>query len=152
MRMQSSQADCGPFSLMNALKALGHHRSSLELSTMAKTTAQDGTPPANLLKACKLLAESCQLNPERLRTRSSLEAEAVLLNKLRLGRPVILLVDNDEHWVAAIGLLGATVVLVADSADAELVCAADIADVMTRWGCVNTTTKGTHTTYEGIVL
>jgi hypothetical protein len=54
--------------------------------------------------------------------------------KMRLteGRPSLLPVDDGEHWVAAVGLLGDSV-LVADSADPELVVPYTQAALTRRW-------------------
>jgi hypothetical protein len=52
-----------------------------------------------------------------------------LLNR---GIPVILCVDECEHWVCAVGTIG-TRFLVADSADAELVRSYDATALAERW-------------------
>lgn len=147
MRMQNTQADCGPYSLLNALRARGIHRGSDELTTLAGTTAQNGTSVTKLLKAAKSLSESCGLVPWRIRENRAEIARSILVERLSAGRPCLCVVDEGMHWVAVVGLLGPNQLLVADSADAELVVGTDIAAFMNRWRYRSGTPN-----YEGIVL
>src|SRR5690349_23329730 len=117
MRMQDSQANCGPSALRNALAALGISRSGDELEKLCQTDATQGTPVANVVRAARTIEG---LEPRRIQETRADVALLQLLEALRAGRPVLLCVDNDSHYVAAVGTLGNRV-LVADSADSELV-------------------------------
>lgn len=132
MRLQSSQANCGPFALRNALMALGLQRSEKECEALCRVTAADGTSAANLWRAVQKVDD---LRPRKIDEGRFDVAMLQLHAALDCGHPVILLVDNWEHWVAAIGTLGTSRVLVADSADAELVLSYDWGQLMKRWEC-----------------
>jgi ABC-type bacteriocin/lantibiotic exporter with double-glycine peptidase domain len=129
MRLQDSQANCGAASLSNALAALGISHSQAECAELCKTTATEGTPPKRLLSGAKQLGRQPQVVSEKRGAVAMLYLDA----HLRAGRPAVLCVDNDEHWVAAVGLLGERI-LVADPADNELVLSYSRAGLVARWG------------------
>ena len=131
MRLQDSQANCGPSAARNALKALGMDRSIPELETLFKTDATNGTSAANVVKGLKKLDD---LQPQVIEESRPEVAHLLLAHVLHRGRPVLLCVDGWGHFVAAIGLLGGRV-LVADSADSELVLSYTMEEVMERWCC-----------------
>lgn len=137
--MQDTQANCGPASLSNALAAVGTARSQDELAVMCKTTATEGTSAKRMLAALTALGRK----PLVIREKRAETGVLFLCHWLSVGRPAILCVDNYTHWVAAVGLLGDRV-LVADSADNELVLSLSRAELADRWG-------GTGTFY-GIVI
>lgn len=142
MRMQDSQANCGPFALKNALHALGIPRSIEELEALCKTSATNGTPPANILRAAKKI-DGCR--PVKLSEKRRDIALMRLAEALRKGRPVLLVwcaESPGDHWVAAVGVLGERY-LIADSGDVELVLSLDVGDVEARW-------RDGH--YEGVIL
>lgn len=133
--MQNSQANCGPTAVLNALCALGIVRSMEECELLCGCTAQDGTSPTKLLKGLKTIHE---LNPWAFAESREPVAIAFLECALHDGAPVIMLVDNGEHWVTAVGLLNKKV-LIADGADSELVISYPIESIASRWK--NTSTK-----------
>lgn len=126
--MQDSAANCGPASVSNALQALGIIRTQAECETLCKTNATDGTTGKNIAKGLKALG--CHGHP--IREKRADVALAFLMSALGKGRPVILCVDDWEHWVAAVGLLGQRV-LVCDPADNELVTSYEPEALMKRW-------------------
>ena len=139
--MQNSQANCGPTAVKNALCALGIERSVEECEALCGCTATDGASPRKLYKGLETIHE---LDPVII-SESREEIALVLLEQsLRDGRPVIMLVDGTEHWVAAIGLLGKRV-QIADGADSELIISYPLT-ALTRWK--NPTSK--RATYYGI--
>lgn len=140
--MQDSQANCGPFALKNALAALGIHRAIEELETLCKTSATDGTPLRNVVRAAGKI-EGCV--PVRLMETRRDIALMRLMWALRSGRPVVLSWCSQspgDHWVAAVGRLGERY-LIADSADSELVFSMSVDEVEERWR---------DTKYEGVIL
>ena len=146
MRLQESKANCGPTALANALEAMGHVRSVGELATACKTTATSGTSPAGLVKAVVALKESCDLNDHiGIRAVRPELAIAQLHKALCAGRAAVLLVDADEHYVAAVGLLGEIYMLV-DSADEALLVACTEEELGAWWEG-----KGRYP-YWGVVL
>lgn len=143
MRLQDNQANCGAAAVKNGLCALGIDRSTEECELLCGTTA-NGTPPKRLLKGLQTIHE---LDPAVFHSRNEIAASAILESFLRKGRPTILLVDNAEHWVTAIGLLGERV-LIADGADSELVTSYPTDGFTKRW--VNKHSKSQP--YYGITL
>lgn len=133
MRLQTSQANCGPAALSNALSAIGIERSIKECEVLCSVSAAEGTSAAKLVRA---LSKIDGVSPFRIDERRIDVASLLLRAALDDGRPAILLVDQWDHWVAAIGLLGSGRVLVADSADSDLVLSYTWAQLVKRWGCV----------------
>jgi ABC-type bacteriocin/lantibiotic exporter with double-glycine peptidase domain len=128
MRLQSTQANCGPASLHNALAALGISRTEDELIALCKTTGTEGTSSKNLMGAVRAVGRHPLVVNERRAPIALLWLEAWL----REGRPVILCVDDNSHWVTAVGALGSRL-LVADPANNELVLAYDRVGLLERW-------------------
>lgn len=128
MRLQDTAANCGPASLSNALAAMGITRSQDECTVLCKTTGTEGTAPKRLVHAIRAVGR----DPLIVRERRSEVAILFLSHFLATGRSAILCVDDDTHWVAAIGLLGDRV-LIADPADNELVITLSRADLAERW-------------------
>jgi ABC-type bacteriocin/lantibiotic exporter with double-glycine peptidase domain len=128
MRFQSTQSNCGPASLANALAALGIVRTEDELAVLCKTTGTEGTSTKNLHAAIRAVGR----HPVILNEKRAPVALLWLESWLREGRPVIMCVDSDSHWVTAVGALGSRV-LVADPADNELVLTYSRGDMLKRW-------------------
>lgn len=142
MRLQDSQANCGSTAVKNALCALGIDRSTEECEILCGTTATQGTPPHKMIKGLESIHE---LDVQVIREKRPEIALLLLRDSLRDGRPVILLVDNAEHWITAIGLLGERI-QIADGADNELVTSNNADGTIKRW--CNATSK--RTPYYGI--
>lgn len=127
---------------MNALAALGIARTTAELESLCGTSATDGTPTRNILKAAGKI-DGCR--PVLLRERRRDIALMRLAEALRRGRPVVLSWNSAEpgdHWVAVVGVLGERY-LVADSADGELVVSRGVDELEAAWKDKN---------YEGVIL
>lgn len=140
MRGQDSQANCGPYALLNACRALGIQRTADELETLCGTTMTAGTTTNGLLRGA---AKVEGLAPGLLRERRRDVALMRLHAAVSRGRPVILSWHQGEHWVAVVGLLGDRY-LVADAAENELVLSLGVAEVADAW-CDGRT-------YEGVIL
>lgn len=129
MRFQTNEASCGLAAMSNALGCLGIKRTEDELAPAARFTAANGTNPRGMIRALSSIPD---LVPEVIHESRADVAVLKLQSRLRAGFPVILLVDNDDHWVVAFGVLGETV-HVCDSAHADLVITYDLPDIMSRW-------------------
>lgn len=129
MRLQDSQANCGPTALHNALAALGIRRSPAECERLCATTATEGTPADNLQAAAKSIRGCHPVVMESTDPTTSIWA---LFGRLA-HRPAILCVDADQHYIAAIGLLGDRF-LVADGAHNDLVLPYSSTQLLRRWG------------------
>lgn len=137
MRLQSTQANCGPACLRNALLCHGIIRSEVELEQLCGTTGTDGTPPAGLLKGLRAVAvEHPALSPGVLYEARADVALLKLIATLQAGHVAILLVDENEHYVLAFGLLGAgakIIIHVCDPAENEMVVHLTPPELLARW-------------------
>lgn len=132
MRFQSTASSCGPAAARNALLALGVTRSEAEIETLTGMTAASGTSAKGILKALHAILPD-GAGPGVINETREDVALLRLLAALGAGHPVICCVDNDEHWVAAVGTLGRNILLVADSADAELILSYQPPEYLARW-------------------
>lgn len=134
MRMQSTEASCGPTAMVNALSALGLKRELQECEKLCRCSATTGTSTPKLIAALRSIPG---LDVNRIYEKKPTSALWHLNGALSLGRPVILCVDSSSHWVAAIGQLGvgtlAVRYMVADSGDMELVLSYDFKALLERW-------------------
>lgn len=135
MRMQSTEASCGPTSMVNALAALGLKREIEECEQLCHCSATKGTSTSQIMAALRTIPS---LNVARIYERKATSALYHLNGCLSLGRPVILCVESSSHWVAAVGQLGlgtlTTRYLVADSGDLELVVSRNGKELLDQWG------------------
>lgn len=137
MRFQSNQANCGPAALRNALQCHGVSRSEQELEKLTGCSAAEGTTPRGILKALTLVAKDHpEVSPGVINEGRENVALLQLLESLRNGHVVILLVDEWDHWVVAFGLLGSGSgirIHLSDSADAELIQHHTPKSILARW-------------------
>jgi hypothetical protein len=155
MRLQSHPNGCGPSTVANILRTLGFRTPSGDdpsedwVSRKAKLSAAMNDPHPGYgtiewqIRRC---LESLNVPHFQFSTSDPNLAAASLRGFLASGWPVMLAVDNDEHWVGAIGLVGERV-LVADSADGELVVVYDTEQVVNRWATATDPAK-----FYGIVV
>jgi ABC-type bacteriocin/lantibiotic exporter with double-glycine peptidase domain len=127
VRMQDTEANCGPASLSNALLALGITRSQAECEVLCGQTGA-GVDERKMKRAIEAVGRSPAVISERRPVVALLFLERLLAD----GRPVLLAVDEDSHWVTAVAKLGPRV-LVADPADNELVLSYDVEVLAARW-------------------
>lgn len=140
MKYQMRKSNCGPAALCNALEAIGIERTQDELGTLSKQTAEGGTSKSNLIAA----AEAVGVEVVNVSEQRSEVAGWCLESALSSGHPAIIIVDNDEHYVAVVGKLG-SVYIVADSADNDLLCFYSRDKLLERW-------KNEHNKYSGFFL
>ena len=129
MRMQSSQANCGPTALYNAGCALGKKLDLNAVEKACRTTATEGTSARKMKSALERLGFhlGCEIRESRDEV-----ATLFLRNWLDCGYAVVITVDGDSHWVAAVGRMGCQYLL-ADSADNELVIGLSEGELVQRW-------------------
>jgi hypothetical protein len=134
VKFQSNASSCGPASLRNALLCRGIVRSEEELTRLTDFTPASGTSMKGLFKAATAIAaEHPAVTPGVLREQRGDVAVLRLIAALEGGSPVILCVDDFEHYVTAFGLLGKGTVHVADSADEELIRSYSVHALSKRW-------------------
>lgn len=130
MQLQQSPFGCGPAAVVNALESLGIQTTQEVVATLAKTNPQEGTYPAGMRRALEALG----FEPLVIEVKDQDLALAAARGHLMTGRPILLCVDNWEHWVTAIGMLGDRILIV-DPADGAVTTSMNSADFLTRWGC-----------------
>lgn len=129
MVLQSTQYTCGPCAVLNALLALGvEGETERTISRLAGTSPIHGTNAAGLRRALS----SLRYKSRPMSYGQPGRAAKGLLRALREGHPVLLLVDQDEHWVTAIGVVGERVVI-ADSGSDFLVTTWSLDELARKW-------------------
>lgn len=102
MKFQKHTYSCGVFAVINALRAMGTKVTEKRVMAHSGTTPGDGTNEHGIKSALERLG----FVGEDIKTESKSEAWNSLTEALAEGSPVILSVDNDQHWVAAVGYCG----------------------------------------------
>lgn len=106
MRFQKDSYSCGVYAVMNAAKCLGIDLKRRDITKFSKTTKEKGTSEKGILKA---LAGNGMLGEEFSFNSYEREMAFEILDNVLVGpcvNPVILCVDNDDHWCTLIGKLG----------------------------------------------
>lgn len=133
MRYQSNRSSCGPATLHNALNALGIHRTEDELIQL---TGQNptGTSAKGLIKALTSISTpEAPLHGEAVKFSTATQATIGLWYYVSdMGRPVILCVDDFDHWIVCTGHLGRRFAVI-DPADNRLVLYYGATELLTRW-------------------
>ncbi len=95
---QPNEFSCGPYALKHALTVLGVIADPVELTRLAKVSWQSGTDEVRLARAAR--AHDCTLHLVRS-TDADLGRRA-LVRTLRDGYPVLVCVDDWEHWITVV--------------------------------------------------
>jgi hypothetical protein len=95
---QPNSWQCGPFALKHGLLALGIFSHEDDLSRVARSTEALGTDESQLARAAS--SYGCDLDLVRRRTARG--ARRALAAWLARGVPVLLCVDQWDHWVTAV--------------------------------------------------
>lgn len=111
---QERSWSCGPGALVNALAVLGHDVSEDEVRALADTDSVDGTDEHGLIEAIEELGH----DPHVIWTSDRPGAWSRLVDHVGRGHPVLLCVDEWDHWVAITATDGKTVTMI-DPADEE---------------------------------
>lgn len=113
MKRQKSPWSCGAAVVRNALRVFSIRVSETEVRKCAGTSKKMGTNEQGIISAIR----NWGFKATEHRFDSKAEAWDWLHQTLQEGHPVILAVENWEHWVTAIGSLGPTGVAVFDPAN-----------------------------------
>jgi ABC-type bacteriocin/lantibiotic exporter with double-glycine peptidase domain len=92
---------------MNALRALGIKMSEKRIMAHTSTTRAEGTSEHGILNGI----ERVGFNWEEIKVEDQDEAWAAVTDSISEGHPVILSVDNADHWITVIGAIGDCVVV-----------------------------------------
>lgn len=135
MRLQSSPNGCGPAAVANALRALGREMTEERVEKKIKAIADTGDPAVQTgtieAQIAKALA-AFRVPATQLQLHHPIVALMALRGFLWTGHPVLLAVDNDEHWVVATGVRGGWIDVV-DSANGEVVIPYRDQELANRW-------------------
>lgn len=111
MRLQDEPSTCGQTTVANLLVALTRKVTPDQVKAKLKKLAVDGDPGQTAgtteYQIMRLL-EAYRIPVTQLQAHSPSLAINALRGHLMAGRPVVLAVDNDSHWLLAFGVLGAT--------------------------------------------
>jgi len=110
VKRQEYNWSCGAAAIRNAFRTFNHKVSEVEIRKYAETSKRFGTNEYGIIKAIR----EWEYKATEHRFNSKVEAWDWLHETLQQGHPVILAVENWEHWVTAIGSLGPTGVTVFD--------------------------------------
>lgn len=106
MHYQRDTFSCGAAAVVNALRCLGRKVSERTVRKYSDTTEKDGTSQDGILNAVRNLGFTGTI----YETEDALSAWCWFSESVRTCHPVILCVQNDEHWITAIGMIGDKVV------------------------------------------
>src|SRR5665213_283880 len=105
MRIQRSPFLCGPIAVLNAARALGVRLREREVRAHSGTTKKEGTNQFGVLSALdKLGFEFLEMNGTKQ------GAFHHLRDRIAEGWVGVLCVEEGNHWVAAIGVVGDRIV------------------------------------------
>lgn len=142
-RYQTTQATCGATAVLNALSALEHQVT--EDQVISASGIKDPTRGLGQREIKRALV-SLGYSWSEIWTGNPQHAWLALRDSLTFrGRPVIMAVDVDRHWLAGVGCLGGRVAL-ADGAHTDMVIFRDEAAVMGRWN------SGARRGFYGLVI
>lgn len=95
---QPNEWTCGPFALKHALATLGRIADENTIAEHARTHWWSGTDEIQLAKA----AHACGCDLPLIRSANEERARRVLVDTLRRKIPVLLCVDDWEHWITVV--------------------------------------------------
>lgn len=106
MKFQKDSYSCGVYAVMNAAKCLGIDLKRRDITKYSNTTRENGTSEKGILAA---LDGNGMVGKEFTFSKHKSKDAFELLNQVLAGpcvNPVILCVDNDNHWCTLIGQIG----------------------------------------------
>ncbi len=124
---QRTAYECGPFALKHALLTLGVFSEEHLIGHTAGTTS-GGTDERQLAVAARRLGFDLPV----VRRHTPADAHSGLCDALSAGNPVLLCIDQWEHWVAVSGRQGTRFVML-DSAEAQVIRIVEWPDLEHRW-------------------
>lgn len=102
MKPQEQPSSCGPAAARACLHLLGHTVSERSLRELAETGYKTGTHIYKLAEAIATFGYKAKISDFDLFSLAWLRLRVSLNN----GYPAILMVNNNRHYVAALGMLG----------------------------------------------
>jgi hypothetical protein len=127
---QPNKYQCGPFALKYSLVMLGLFQNEKNIAKIAGSTWWSGTDEIGLNKAAKRFNCSMKYFHNKIPTK----ALGLLNNELSKGYPVILCVDNWEHWLTVVNFYKSKYIII-DSGLDKVIQVISAAKLLKRWRC-----------------
>lgn len=102
MKFQKQKWSCGAATVRNCLRVFGVRVPESQIRKYANTSKEFGTNEHGIINA--LQEWGCTVS--EIHYSSKNKAWIWLHDTLQSGRPVIMAIDNWEHWILAVGSLG----------------------------------------------
>ena len=107
MKIQETNWDCGACAVLNALRCYNDRISSKKVRKACNSDPQKGTDEKDLVNGIAALGYvGHAFNHNKVG-----QAWEMLKENLSSGKPVILNVDKEQHWVTAIGIINDHVII-----------------------------------------
>ena len=115
MRYQQRPYSCGAAAVVNALRCYGKRIPEKLVRSRAGTTKKDGTQEEPMKEALKSFGFTGDSFDHRVLATAVDELQV----HVGFGRPIVICVQKDQHWVVIVGMLGPDRYVVIDSARTE---------------------------------
>lgn len=102
MKFQEKKWSCGAAAVRNCLRSLGIRAPERQIRYYAETSKDFGTSEYGIINALK--EWKCVVREYHFSSKN--KAWIWLHETLQSGKPVIMAVDNWEHWIVAVGSMG----------------------------------------------
>lgn len=102
MKLQKDNYSCGAFAILNVLKCFNRNVSLKEIRTHAATTKKHGTSQYGLLNAIERFGYTGKV----VTNMECNDAIKIVSEYVESGSPVIMAINQWQHWIVVIGILG----------------------------------------------
>jgi ABC-type bacteriocin/lantibiotic exporter with double-glycine peptidase domain len=102
MKLQNDSFSCGIYAIINAAKCFDIHLTKKDVVKYSNTTRKNGTSEKGIIRALK----NNNFNADDFKFFYKTCALKKINEELENSNPVIISVDNDNHWCVLVGTLG----------------------------------------------
>jgi len=102
MRYQKDSFSCGAAAVVNAVRCFGRRIAEKNVRVFSNTTPEDGTSEEGIISALRGLGHGA----ESFEFMTRVAAADQLRENLMQGRPSIICIQNLQHWVTVVGMIG----------------------------------------------
>ena len=107
-KLQQFPWSCGAASVVNACRALGRRVAEGRVRSLAGSSEAEGTDEVGLIQAVRGLG----LKATPHHSSDAATAWAFIRSNVQDGRPCLLCIDQWQHWVCVIGVMGDRVIVI----------------------------------------
>lgn len=108
MRYQAEGWSCGPASIVNACRALGRRVAERTVRSLCGSTPELGTDDHQMIAGVRGLG----LTATPYLGADAASAWAFVRSNAMEGRPSLICIDQWRHWVAVVGIVGNSVIVI----------------------------------------